>query len=114
MMNGETHKTDGHKTDDPPTMHDVDSPMTIIAVYVVVLGLAGANVGLSLLGLGKLALPVQLGIGIVQALIVAYYWMHMRRRDTVVTLTALSALFFLFIMFVLTLSDYLTRHYVAI
>jgi cytochrome c oxidase subunit 4 len=114
MMNGETHTTADHTTDDPPTMHDVDNPMTIIVVFFVVLGLALANIGLSMLGLGKLALPVQLGIGIVQACVVAYYWMHMRRKDTVVTLTALSALFFLFIMFVLTLSDYLTRHYMAI
>ncbi|HJZ55455.1 MAG TPA: cytochrome C oxidase subunit IV family protein [Gemmataceae bacterium] len=113
MMNGEIHKPDV-KTDDPPTMHDVDDPMTIVVVYFVVLGLAGVNIGLSVLGLGRLALPVQLGIGIVQAGVVAYYWMHLRRRDTVVILTALSALFFLFIMFVLTLSDYLTRQYIAI
>ena len=101
------------KIDDPPTMHDVDKPNVIVMVWLVVILLAGANVGLSLAGLGKLALPVQLTIGAVQAGLVAYYWMHMRRKDQVVTLSALSALFFMFIMFVLTLSDYLTRQWLS-
>ena len=45
--------------------------------------------------------------------LVAFYWMHMRRKDQVVTLSALTALFFIFIMFVLTLSDYLTRQWIS-
>jgi cytochrome c oxidase subunit 4 len=97
------------KTDDPPTMHDVDKVGTVVVAYLVVLGLAAANIGLSVSGLGKLALPVQLGIATVQALVVAWYWMHLRRGDTVVTLSAVTALFFVFIFYVLVLSDVLTR-----
>ena len=97
------------KADDPPTLHDVDKPATILGVWVVVIALAAANIGLSVAGLGKLALPVQLAIGCVQAYLVAYYWMHMRRKDQVVTLSALSALFFMAIMFFLIFSDYTTR-----
>ena len=100
-----------HKIDDPPTLHDVDDPMKVFVVYLVVLGLALANIGLSVAGLGSIALPVQLGIGSVQAVLVAWYWMHLRRKDTVVTLTALSSLFFIFIFFALVLSDVLTRQY---
>jgi cytochrome c oxidase subunit 4 len=102
-----------HNADHAPTMHDIDKPATLVVVFLVVIGLSAANVGLSLVGLGKLALPVQLGIGCVQACVVAYYWMHLRRKDTVVTLTAISSLFFMFIMFVLMLSDYFTRHYAS-
>lgn len=109
-MNGAPADTT-HKADDPPTMHDVDKPGTILGVYVVVMVLAAANIGLAMAGLGRLALPVQLGIASVQAGLVAYFWMHLKRGDTVVTLTAVSALFFLFIMFVLFFSDYLTRVY---
>lgn len=101
--------THAHPAGDPPTMHDVDKPAQIVLVWVVVLGLALANIGLSVAGLGKIALPVQLGIGVVQAVLVAYYWMHMRRGDQVVTLTALTSLFFVFIFYVLVFSDYLTR-----
>lgn len=98
------------KSDDPPTMHDVDKVQTLLGVYLVVILLAAANIGLSVSGgLGALALPVQLGIGTVQAVIVAWYWMHMRRGDQVVTLSALTALFFVFIFYTLVLSDVLTR-----
>lgn len=100
-------------TDDPPTLHDVDNPGAVFLVFLVVLGLAVANILLSTTGLGKMALPVQLGIATVQAVLVAYYWMHMRRGDTVVTLSALSALFFVFIFYVLVLSDVLTRWRIA-
>jgi cytochrome c oxidase subunit 4 len=102
-----------HNVDDPPTMHDVDSPAQIIAVWAVVLALAGANIGLSVAGLGNIALPVQLSIGVVQAVLVGYYWMHMRRGDQLVTLCALSALFFMFIFYFLVFSDYVTRAWIS-
>ncbi|MDB5307760.1 MAG: hypothetical protein JWO38_1962 [Gemmataceae bacterium] len=102
-------KPDHNKPDDPPTMHDVDKPATLFAVYLVVLGLAVANIMLSVAGLHNLALPVQLGIGTVQAVLVAWYWMHLRRGDQVVTLSAVTSLFFVFIFYVLVLSDVLTR-----
>ena len=98
-----------HDADDPPTLHDVDNPMKVFVVYLVVLGLALANIGLSTAGLGPIALPVQLGIGSVQAVLVAWYWMHLRRKDTVITLSAVTSLFFVFIFFVLVFSDVLTR-----
>lgn len=101
--------TPDHQTDTPSTMHDVDKVGSLFAVFLVVLGLAVANILLSTAGLGRLALPVQLGIASVQAVLVAYYWMHMRRGDTVVTLTAFCSLFFVAIFFVLVLSDVLTR-----
>src|SRR5262245_42532921 len=98
-----------HNAGDPPTMHDIDSPAQILGVYVAVLLLAGANIGLSLAGLGGIAIVVQLFIAAVQAILVAYYWMHMRRGDKLVLLCALSALFFMFIFFFLVFSDLLTR-----
>ena len=96
-------------TDDPPTMHDVDKVPTLFMVYFVVLGLAVANILLATTGLGAIALPVQLGVGAVQAALVAWYWMHMRRGDTLVALSVATTLFFMGIFFVLVLSDVLTR-----
>ena len=98
-----------HNPGDPPTLHDVDTVSSVVTVYAVVLALAVVNILLAGAGLGAMALPVQLGIGAVQACLVAWYWMHMRRGDTVVSLSAATTLFFMFIFFVLVLSDVLTR-----
>jgi caa(3)-type oxidase subunit IV len=98
-----------HKIEDPPTLHDVDNPAKVFMVYLVVLGLALANIFLSGAGLGPISLPVQMGIATVQAVLVAWYWMHLRRKDTIITLTAVTSLFFVFIFYVLVLSDVLTR-----
>ncbi|HEX4614055.1 MAG TPA: cytochrome C oxidase subunit IV family protein [Urbifossiella sp.] len=96
-------------TEAPKTMLDVDKVPTLFVVYLVVLGLAAANIFLATTGLGAIALPVQLGIASVQAALVAWYWMHMRRGDTLVSLSVATTLFFMFIFFVLVLSDVLTR-----
>lgn len=103
------HDPHHHPTDVPPTMLDVDKVPTLLTVYVVVLGLAVANIFLATTGLGAIALPVQLGIASVQAALVGWYWMHMRRGDTLVSLSAATTLFFMFIFFVLVLADVLTR-----
>jgi cytochrome c oxidase subunit 4 len=88
---------------------DADEPATLFVVFAVVVGLALANIGLSSLGIGKYALPMQLAIGSVQAGLVAYYFMHLRQGDRVVILTALSSLFWMGILFILFLADYTTR-----
>ncbi len=100
---------DHHDSAAPTTMHDLDKPATLFLVYGIVIVLALTTIFLSSAGLGRIALPVQLAIGTVQAVLVAYHFMHLRRGDTVVTLTALSALFFMAIMFILIGSDVMTR-----
>ncbi|QDU23329.1 cytochrome C oxidase subunit IV family protein [Urbifossiella limnaea] len=100
---------DPHHPPTDSTPHDVDTVGSVFAVYVVVLVLAVANILLAGTGLGSLALPVQMGIATVQACLVAWYWMHMRRGETAVTLSAFTTLFFMGIFFVLVLSDILTR-----
>jgi len=111
--------TDPHRPTDPThtpaVMHDidkdVDDPVTLVIVFVLVAGLALVNIGLStLIGPSKFTLPLQLMIASVQAGLVAYYFMHLRQGDRVVILTALSSLFWMGILFVLFMADYATRH----
>ena len=90
--------------------YDVDKPSMIVVVYLLVLGGAALNVAVSSAGLGKYTLFVQLVIGAVQAALVALYWMHLKKSDRVIGLTALASLFWLGIAFVLILSDFFTRH----
>ena len=90
--------------------YDVDAPSTILFVYVAVLALTGVTLAVSMAGLGKYTLLYQLLIGAAQATLVGLYWMHLKKSDRVVGLTALASIFWLGIAFVLILSDYLTRH----
>jgi cytochrome c oxidase subunit 4 len=93
---------------------DVDNPAALVVVFLIVVGLALANVGLSMaMGPTKFTLPLQLAIGSVQAGLVAYHFMHLKQGDKVVLLTALSSIFWMGILFVLFLADYLTRHLVV-
>jgi cytochrome c oxidase subunit IV len=91
---------------------DVDQPATLLLVFAAVIGLSLANVGLSVTGLGKYALVVQLLIGTIQAGLVSYYFMHLRHGDRVVILTALASIFWMGILFVLFMADYMTRQWV--
>ncbi len=87
-----------------------DSPGLLLGVWAMIILLALASIGLSSLGIGKFALPLQLIIASIQAGLVAYYFMHLRQSDGIVILTALSSIFWMAILFILVLADYLTRH----
>lgn len=92
--------------------HDLDNPSSLVVIYLVVVGLSAASILATLfLHLGKYALPVQMAFGTAQAGLVSFFWMHLRRKDKVVTLTALAALFWTGILFVLFLSDFMSRYY---
>ena len=110
-----TPTTSTAPTDDPHGIRkDLDSPGQLVVVFLAVVGLALANIGLSgAIGPTKFTLPLQLAIGSVQAGLVAYYFMHLKQGDKVVILTALSSLFWMGILFVLFMSDYMTRHLVV-
>jgi cytochrome c oxidase subunit 4 len=93
---------------------DVDTPGALFAVYLVVLGLFAVTFFVSTAGVfGKYTLFFQLAVATVQAGVVAYYFMHLRQGDRVVTLTALASVFWTLILFVLFMSDYMTRHRVV-
>ncbi|MBP3957390.1 cytochrome C oxidase subunit IV family protein [Gemmata sp. G18] len=108
--------TPGATTPDDPhgIRASADNPGVLLVVFACVLGLALANIGISIqIGPTKFTLPLQLAIGSVQAGLVAYYFMHLRQGDKVVILTALSSLFWMGILFVLFMGDYMTRHLVV-
>jgi len=108
---GTTHAT-ATASDDPYGIRkDLDNPGMLVVVFLCVVGLALANIGLSdAIGPTRYTLWMQLAIGSVQAGLVAYYFMHLKQGDKVVILTALSSLFWMGILFVLFMSDYMTRH----
>jgi cytochrome c oxidase subunit 4 len=87
------------------------SVSTIFAVLVV-LALAALAVGFSDLGPWKVLLNML--IAVVQASVLAYFFMDLRQADTLTWLCAGAAMFWVGLMFLFTLTDYLTRYLAAI
>jgi cytochrome c oxidase subunit 4 len=116
MSMSDPHKPTVTDTGAPDPLNysrEVDNPAVLLIVFAAVIGLSLASVGLSSLGLGKLALPMQLAIGAVQAGLVAYHFMHLKQGDKVVILTALASIFWMGILFVLFMADYMTRRIIV-
>jgi caa(3)-type oxidase subunit IV len=71
---------------------------------------AALTIGVSFAGLGDISIVIHMLISAVQVSLVAYYWMHLQRADSVTWLVSLSSLFIMIILFALPLGDYMTRH----
>jgi len=97
------------KVEDNPAAH-TDSPAMILGVWVLLVLGSILNISISFMGLGSASIYVHMMISLVQLCLVAYFWMHLQRSDSLTWLTALSAFFFMVILFALPLTDYLTRH----
>ena len=94
--------------EDNPATH-VDSPAMVFMVWLAILVGVFITIGVSFAGLGDKAIYVHMLIAAVQVCLVAYYWMHLQRADSLTWLTALSGIFIMMILFALPLGDYLTR-----
>jgi caa(3)-type oxidase subunit IV len=98
--------------DDKSHLQDVDSPPQLFVIFIVLAALAVLTVFLAQQPMGgSWNLITQMSISVVQAFLVGYYFMHLKKADSVTLLTAAATLFFLAIMFVLVLSDVLSRQY---
>ena len=83
--------------------------LTFTGVYLALLGLLALTVGLALLDLGIGNPVAALAIAAAKALLIAIFFMHLRRDDPVVRLAAVVGLAWLSLLLGLVLADYLTR-----
>jgi cytochrome c oxidase subunit IV len=82
---------------------------TFVLVWLSAMVLLGINIGISKLDLGPFApLPIML-IAATQALLIVWFFLHVRRASALVRLAAFAAFFWAAVLFSLSLSDYLTR-----
>lgn len=86
---------------------------TYYTVFAALITLTLVTVSVSFLELGTWHTTVGVLIGVVKALLVVLFFMHLLHSSKLSWLAALAGLFWLFIMMGLTLSDYLTRHIMA-
>ena len=82
---------------------------TYVGVFVALLALLAATVGVNLLHLGTLAIVVALTIAFVKTLLVVMYFMHVRYNRRLIWLFAGIGFYWLAILLVLTMSDFVSR-----
>jgi cytochrome c oxidase subunit 4 len=83
-------------------------------VFATLLLLTLVTVDVAFYDLGLLSTPLALGIATCKALLVIFYFMHVRYSPRLTWALAGAGFLWLLILIVLTLSDYLTRHWLAI
>ena len=89
--------------------HHVTPVWLYLAVFFALLVLTGATVGVAYLDLGWANNLVAMAIAVGKALLVLWFFMHLRYSTRMTKLTALAGFFWLGGMIVITLMDYLTR-----
>jgi cytochrome c oxidase subunit IV len=84
-------------------------PRAYIVVFLALLALTAATVGLAYLDLGRWHSPVGLTIAAAKAALIILFFMHVLHGTKLIWVIAIGALFWLGILMTLTLMDFLTR-----
>ncbi len=85
-----------------------------LLIFAALTALLVATTGVSFLPLGRLGLPVALGIATCKAVLIALYFMHLRHGNRLTWVFSAAALLWFGILLTLTLGDYLTRTWLDI
>jgi cytochrome c oxidase subunit 4 len=94
-------------------MNRVISPRSYVLVFLALLALTAATVGLAYVDLGAWHSTVGLTIAATKALLIVLFFMHVLGSKSLIWVIGLSGLFWLGILMVLTLTDYATRSWFA-
>jgi|GEM_PF-1978417 len=86
----------------------------IVAVWLGLIFLLCATVIAHFLTHGMLALLAAFGIAIAKMGLVMFYYMHLKYRPHIVWIFSAAAFLWLIIFFGLSLSDYVTRHWILL
>jgi cytochrome c oxidase subunit 4 len=93
---------------------EITAVRTYVLVALVMLVLTGVTIGVAFVPLGPFHTPIALGIAATKALLVAWFFMHLRASHPTARLVALAGLFWLAIMLAGTLDDVVTRGWLAV
>ena len=89
------------------------SQLTYYGIFAALIALTALTVGVSFLDLGAWHTAIGLTIAAAKAILVALFFMHLLSSPRLTWLIAAAGLFWLMILIGLTLSDYLTRHWLT-
>jgi len=100
---GATHSSEAHA-------HTVPSTASTLGIFAVLAGLSLLALFIGFSDLGPIKVLASLGCAVVQAGVLAYFFMDLKQADKLTWLCVAAALFFTGLQFLFTLTDYLTRH----
>jgi cytochrome c oxidase subunit IV len=101
------------KTQNHGSAHHLVPVSVYIGVFTALLVLTGVTVLVASFDLGRLNDLVALAIAIIKASLVILFFMHIRYSPRLMWVVVAAGFFWLTIMIVLTMSDYLTRTFLA-
>ena len=96
----------------PPQLYEAPSTTVIFGpalVWVGLLALLAANIGVTFLPLGPAKTPVNLAVAVTQASLMFAVFMRLNRASALVKLTAAAGLVWLSFLFLIGSADFLTR-----
>lgn len=103
-VHADTHDIERHT-------HTVPSASSTLGIFAVLFGLAVLALFIGFQNdLGPMKVVASLVCAVVQASVLAYYFMDLKQSDKLTWLCVATAIFFTGLMFLFTLTDYLTRH----
>ena len=91
--------------------HHVTSLAVYFGIFLALMVFTVLTVAVSRVDLGMWNTPIAMAIAITKATLVILFFMHVIHSSRLTWVTILGALLWLGVLFVLTLADYLTRHW---
>ena len=90
------------------------SVRTLFTVFGALFILTIITAATARLDMGAMNTPVALGIALLKASLVVWFFMGVRWNTPLTKVVVVAGLFWLLIMFALTMSDYLTRSWIGV
>jgi cytochrome c oxidase subunit IV len=94
--------------------HPITSPLTYVIVFASLAVLTVLTVVVAYFDFGFMNVVVALGIAVIKASLVVWFFMGVRYNTPLTRVVVLAGLFWLMIMFGLGMSDYLTRDWLGV
>ena len=83
-------------------------------IFIVLIGLTALTVAVASIDLGRFNTSVAISIAVAKALLVILYFMHVRYSSRLVWLFVSAGFFWLLLLIGLTLSDFVSRDWLAL
>ncbi len=91
--------------------HEATPNSKSFVTFAILAGLSFLALFVGFSDLGAMKVVASLTVSVVEAGILAYFFMDLRAADKLTWLVAAASLFWVFLMFLFILTDFLTRHF---